>query len=145
MALDFLSAPATSTDVERLFSHGGLIVTKRRHNMTPQSVRESTVLQNWMTIEGLVPRKDIIKVLNQKRCRRKQDSDGEDDSDDDELGETPLPSKKKSGKGRQKATQKVVEVLHVEDSSPSESSDSGSDAAQRTGILEDDPSDSDSD
>ncbi|THU92365.1 hypothetical protein K435DRAFT_605097, partial [Dendrothele bispora CBS 962.96] len=34
MGLDFCSTPATSTDVERLFSHGGLQVTKRRHNLS---------------------------------------------------------------------------------------------------------------
>ncbi len=35
MALDFLSAPATSTDVEHLFSRSGLIVAKRRYSLAP--------------------------------------------------------------------------------------------------------------
>lgn len=50
MALDFLSGSATSTDVEHLFSHSGLVVSKRRYNLTPEHIRDSTVLGNWLSI-----------------------------------------------------------------------------------------------
>ncbi|KAJ3764919.1 hypothetical protein FB446DRAFT_607248, partial [Lentinula raphanica] len=54
MALDFLSAPATSTDVERLFSHAGLVVAKRCYNLSPSHIRESTILNNWLKVDNLV-------------------------------------------------------------------------------------------
>ncbi|PBL03910.1 hypothetical protein ARMGADRAFT_904602, partial [Armillaria gallica] len=44
MALDFLSTPATSTNVEHLFSHDGLNVTKCRHNLSAESTIDQTVL-----------------------------------------------------------------------------------------------------
>jgi hypothetical protein len=43
MALDFMSAPAASTDVERAFSHGGLTVSKMQHNLSNQSIRAAMV------------------------------------------------------------------------------------------------------
>lgn len=54
MALDFLSAAATSTDVERLFSDAGLIVSKPRHHLTPKHITQSTMLNNWIKV-GIVP------------------------------------------------------------------------------------------
>ncbi|KAF5359897.1 hypothetical protein D9757_015143 [Collybiopsis confluens] len=65
MALDFLSAPATSTDVERLFSHAGLVVSKRRYNLTPDSIRQSVVLGNWLAC-GVVPYAEIACTLKKK-------------------------------------------------------------------------------
>ncbi|THU77328.1 hypothetical protein K435DRAFT_585826, partial [Dendrothele bispora CBS 962.96] len=47
MGLEFCSAPAASTDVERLFSHGGCIVTKRRHNLSYSTLRCLMVLRSW--------------------------------------------------------------------------------------------------
>lgn len=72
MALDFLSAPATSTDVERLFSHSGIIVAKRRYNLTAESIRESTLLGNWLGIEGLVPEVALARYLDSRRARKVQ-------------------------------------------------------------------------
>ncbi|KIM88425.1 hypothetical protein PILCRDRAFT_95596 [Piloderma croceum F 1598] len=37
MAMNFLSIPATSTDVERAFSHGRLTVSKMRHSLSDES------------------------------------------------------------------------------------------------------------
>ncbi|KAF5336727.1 hypothetical protein D9757_015382 [Collybiopsis confluens] len=65
MALDFLSAPATSTDVERLFSHAGLVVSKHRYNLTPDSIRQSVVLGNWLAC-GVVPYAEIARTLKKK-------------------------------------------------------------------------------
>ncbi|QRW08919.1 DNA polymerase [Ceratobasidium sp. AG-Ba] len=39
MALDVLSTPATSVDVERAFSYVGSVVSKRRHNLKPYSIQ----------------------------------------------------------------------------------------------------------
>lgn len=46
MALDFLSTPAASTDVERAFSRGGLIVSCLRHALSDESTCATTVLSS---------------------------------------------------------------------------------------------------
>ncbi|PBK66622.1 hypothetical protein ARMSODRAFT_851058, partial [Armillaria solidipes] len=66
MALDFLSAPTTSTDVECLFSHGGLNVTKCHHNLSAKSTIDQTVLNSWLARPGLVPQDDIAAYFNDK-------------------------------------------------------------------------------
>jgi hypothetical protein len=87
MALDYLSAPgkchlpftntathyllATSTDVERAFSHGGLTVSKMRHALSDKSVRAATVLGSWCTFPELVPSKVLITSFNNKARRVK--------------------------------------------------------------------------
>ncbi|KAE9388157.1 hypothetical protein BT96DRAFT_747142, partial [Gymnopus androsaceus JB14] len=64
MALDFLSASATSTDVERLFSNSGLIVAKWRYNLTPKHIFQSTMLNNWIRVGNVVPWEACVKKLN---------------------------------------------------------------------------------
>jgi hypothetical protein len=71
MALDFLSVPAASTDIERAFSHGGLTVSKRRHKLSEKSVRAATVLGSWAKIPSLIPEKEIIAGFNSKHWRPK--------------------------------------------------------------------------
>ncbi len=73
MALDFRSAPATSTDVERLLSHGGLVVAKWRHNLTVQNIRSSTVLGNWLSV-GVVPVEEVCRALDMKYGKKGDDS-----------------------------------------------------------------------
>ncbi|TFK79869.1 hypothetical protein K466DRAFT_579083 [Polyporus arcularius HHB13444] len=63
MALDMLSAPATSVDAERSFSRGGLVVSKLRHNLSDESTRAATVLNSWMQIPGLVPKQSIVQTF----------------------------------------------------------------------------------
>ncbi|KAE9403719.1 hypothetical protein BT96DRAFT_936160 [Gymnopus androsaceus JB14] len=75
MALDFLSAPAASMDVERLFSHSGLVVAKHCYNLTPDHIRQSTVLSNWLSIDGLVPVKAISLCLDKRSGKEKQDAE----------------------------------------------------------------------
>ncbi|KAK7693995.1 hypothetical protein QCA50_003571 [Cerrena zonata] len=71
-ALDFLSAPAASTDVERAFSHGGLTVSKRRHALTHHSTRAATVLGSWAAIPGLLPEDTIVSDLKKRNKRTKK-------------------------------------------------------------------------
>lgn len=88
MALDILSAPgmcrssssaiyvltlttATSVDVERLFSHGGLVVSKLRRNLSDESTRAATVLSEWLQVPGLVPKKAIVTNFKEKSGRSK--------------------------------------------------------------------------
>ncbi|KIK51569.1 hypothetical protein GYMLUDRAFT_251947 [Collybiopsis luxurians FD-317 M1] len=89
MALDFLSASATSTDVERLFSHSGLVVTKGRYNLTANYIHQSTVLGNWLGVDDLIPVKAICGKLNVKYEKKKELSDSEwSDSDEKSMDGT---------------------------------------------------------
>ena len=56
---------AASTDVERAFSKGGLTVSKRRHALSDESVRASTVLGSWAA-HGLLPEPEILRMLEKK-------------------------------------------------------------------------------
>lgn len=66
---EFVLRLATSTDVERAFSRGGLTVSKLRHSLLDKSVRSATVLGTWCEKEGLVPVDDIISVFKEKKSR----------------------------------------------------------------------------
>ncbi|QRV96852.1 DNA polymerase [Ceratobasidium sp. AG-Ba] len=48
MALDVLSTPAMSVDVERAFSYVGSIVSKCRHNLKPYSVQATSTLGSYL-------------------------------------------------------------------------------------------------
>ncbi|THH16802.1 hypothetical protein EUX98_g9241 [Antrodiella citrinella] len=87
MALDFLSAPATLTDVERAFSSGSLTVSKRRYALTDASVRAATVISSWAATPGtsLIPEADIVKVFKAKSKRTKATSVENVYDDDDTL------------------------------------------------------------
>lgn len=91
MALDFLSAPAASVDVERAFSRGGLTVSKRRHALSDESVRAATVLGSWASNKDLIPEEQILKLLRDKSKRTKKGKvamyEDEDESGDNEVVE----------------------------------------------------------
>ncbi|TFK80245.1 hypothetical protein K466DRAFT_504232, partial [Polyporus arcularius HHB13444] len=80
MALDILSAPAASVDVERAFSWGGLTVSKLRHNLSDESTRAATVLGAWAKVPGLLPEADIVSMFEQKAKRAKTGGLGTDAS-----------------------------------------------------------------
>ncbi|KIM35089.1 hypothetical protein M413DRAFT_48960, partial [Hebeloma cylindrosporum] len=69
MALDFMSIPATSTDVERAFLHGGLTISKIRHSLSDKSARAATVLGSWSSLEGVIPKAHIIQLFKDKSKR----------------------------------------------------------------------------
>ncbi|SJL16303.1 uncharacterized protein ARMOST_19823 [Armillaria ostoyae] len=69
MALDFLSTPAMSTNVERLFSHGRLNVTKQHHNLSVESTIAQTVLNSWIKYPGLVNDDELTEFFNNKSKR----------------------------------------------------------------------------
>ncbi|KAI0709143.1 hypothetical protein C8Q76DRAFT_599357, partial [Earliella scabrosa] len=54
---------AASVDIERGFSHGGLTVSKRRHNLSDESVRSATVLNAWSKVPGLLPEAMILDMF----------------------------------------------------------------------------------
>ncbi|KAK7689201.1 hypothetical protein QCA50_002610 [Cerrena zonata] len=72
MALDFLSAPATSTDIERAFSCGGLTVLKCRHALSDKSTRAATVLSSWAHVKGLIPEEDMVRAMKERNKRTKK-------------------------------------------------------------------------
>lgn len=61
MALDYLTIPAMSIDVEQLFSHGRLIVTHTRSRLSTQSIRSLLCLGSWSTL-NLVKDEDVLAV-----------------------------------------------------------------------------------
>jgi hypothetical protein len=63
--LTFINA-ATSTDVERAFSKGGLTVSKMRHSLSDESTRAACVLGSWCDFPGAVPRDDIMTAFKDK-------------------------------------------------------------------------------
>jgi hypothetical protein len=89
IALDFLSTPgiifhifflrqsshiillATSTDIERAFSRGGLTVSKICHSLLDESTRAATVLSSWCDFPQVIPRDDIITAFRDKSKRPK--------------------------------------------------------------------------
>ncbi|KIK10716.1 hypothetical protein PISMIDRAFT_124022, partial [Pisolithus microcarpus 441] len=61
MALDYLTIPAMSVDVERLFSHGHLVLSHVHSRLSTQSTRALLCLGYWSSM-GLVKTGDIEKV-----------------------------------------------------------------------------------
>jgi hypothetical protein len=66
-----MHGPASSCDVERGFSHGGLTVTKLRRTLSDDSTQVSTILHAWSEIPGLIPETNIIEVSKDKGRRLK--------------------------------------------------------------------------
>ncbi|KDQ59838.1 hypothetical protein JAAARDRAFT_126643, partial [Jaapia argillacea MUCL 33604] len=91
MALDFLTAPTASTDVERAFSSGGRQVSKLRHSLADETIRAVTVLGSWSD-NSLVPQSDLIDNI-QKKTKGKHQAQGVEvvvvDSDDVPLTSGP--------------------------------------------------------
>ncbi|SJK97346.1 uncharacterized protein ARMOST_00598 [Armillaria ostoyae] len=69
IALDFLLVPATSTDVEHLFSHSGLNIMKQHHNLSAESTIDQTVLNSWIKHPGLVDDDELTEFFSNKSKR----------------------------------------------------------------------------
>lgn len=80
MVLILIILSATSTDVERLFSHGGAQVSKCRHNLSFETLHCLMVLRSWFEA-GLVPVERVLEYFRSLRSRRRN---GDADDDDDE-------------------------------------------------------------
>ncbi|KAF4614987.1 hypothetical protein D9613_003531 [Agrocybe pediades] len=66
MALDYFSIPASSTDVEQSFSHGGLTISKLRHSLSDESARAACVMGSWTSLDGAIPKDQIIESFREK-------------------------------------------------------------------------------
>ncbi len=60
---------AASMDVERVFSHGGLVINKQRHNLSAESTHENVILNSWGKVDGLILKKILVKRFNEKALR----------------------------------------------------------------------------
>jgi len=65
---------ATSTDVERAFSHGSLTVSKMRHKLLDESTRAASVLGAWCDLHGAVLWDEIVAIFKDKGKRPKNNN-----------------------------------------------------------------------
>ncbi|KIK80336.1 hypothetical protein PAXRUDRAFT_125061, partial [Paxillus rubicundulus Ve08.2h10] len=61
MALDYLTIPATSVNVERLFSRGRLLLSHVRSRLSAQSTRALLCLGMWSELK-IIKTEDVMKV-----------------------------------------------------------------------------------
>ncbi|KAF8156950.1 hypothetical protein B0H34DRAFT_631894, partial [Crassisporium funariophilum] len=73
MALDYLSIPASSTDVKHAFSCGGFTFSKLRHLLSNESTCAASILGLWHNLEGAIPRNDLVQLFREKKsCPKKK-------------------------------------------------------------------------
>ena len=53
MAFDILSIPAMSSEPERVFSRGGLVISSQRHSINAKTLETLLCLQHWLRDESL--------------------------------------------------------------------------------------------
>ncbi|KAG8710798.1 hypothetical protein FRC11_004121 [Ceratobasidium sp. 423] len=63
MALDYLTAPATSVDVERAFSAGRLTINHLQHNMSPSTFEAKRALGSWYGTPLLPDLAEVASVI----------------------------------------------------------------------------------
>ena len=62
MALDLLAIPAMSSEVERVFSSTGLMITDRRNRLKEDIVEAVECMKSWQADGGIVSFKDTEQV-----------------------------------------------------------------------------------
>ncbi|KDQ15769.1 hypothetical protein BOTBODRAFT_108076 [Botryobasidium botryosum FD-172 SS1] len=96
MAMDYLSIPATSVDVERAFSYGRRTISLYRHSLSSDTIRASIVFGN-RCIEGLVDDNELVEMIKAKAGRggrpqrvvsEDEDSHSEGEGDDEDEDES---------------------------------------------------------
>jgi hypothetical protein len=75
------SCTATSTDVERAFSHGGLTISKMRHSLSDESTRAASVLGAWCNLPGAIPHDEIMDACKDKSKQPKNNNILSDNTD----------------------------------------------------------------
>jgi hypothetical protein len=66
MAINYLSTPASSVEVECAFSRGALTVTHRHHVLSDQSTHNSIVLGAWLKDTNLILKEDLVEFFENK-------------------------------------------------------------------------------
>jgi hypothetical protein len=77
MALDFLTIPATSTEVERLFSRGRLLLPYVRNRLSAHSTRALLCLGYWSKA-GFIDKKAVLVITGEKPDLDAQDLEDAD-------------------------------------------------------------------
>ena len=77
MALDYLSIPATSTAVERVFSRGRHILPFTRNRLSASTIRAYLCLGSWCSknLVGIPEIVSVIKGIDKKRKFVEMDQD----------------------------------------------------------------------
>ncbi|EIM91974.1 uncharacterized protein STEHIDRAFT_46290, partial [Stereum hirsutum FP-91666 SS1] len=73
MALDYLSIPATSVNVERLFSRGQLLLSHVRNRLSVQTTRALLCVGAW-SLMGLTKDSDIMGVVTQPEVEGEEEA-----------------------------------------------------------------------
>ncbi|PPQ84242.1 hypothetical protein CVT26_013048 [Gymnopilus dilepis] len=82
---EFFCKIASSCDVERAFSRGGLNVSKLRHALSDESTRASTVVNSWSEFPELIPAAKIVELFQDKQSRLGKQKQPANKSTDDEV------------------------------------------------------------
>lgn len=79
MALDYLSVPATSTAVERVFSQGRQLLHFTRNRLAPSTIRAFLCLGAWGRSNLLAMEDLLASVKSQKRKRNEVEAEADDE------------------------------------------------------------------
>ncbi|TFY79033.1 hypothetical protein EWM64_g4980 [Hericium alpestre] len=71
MALDYLSIPATSTAVERVFSQGRQLLHFTRNRLSPYSIRAYLCLGSWSR-HNIISFEQFLNAATEKKCKRSE-------------------------------------------------------------------------
>ncbi|KIM53770.1 hypothetical protein SCLCIDRAFT_138316 [Scleroderma citrinum Foug A] len=63
MAMDYLTIPATSIDIECLFSHGHILLSHMRNCLSAQSIHALLCLRSW-SVERFVKSAGLQKIAD---------------------------------------------------------------------------------
>jgi hypothetical protein len=84
MSLDYLSAPATSVDPERLFSFSGGTISKLRNQLSDTSARATVLVGQWARNPELIAQEEFERTLVDGWSRKKKRKATETVDDDDD-------------------------------------------------------------
>ncbi|KAF5340736.1 hypothetical protein D9611_007371 [Ephemerocybe angulata] len=80
MAWNFLSIPATSVDVERVFSKGQILISHLRNRLLPQTICSLLCLHYW-SLAGYVKDCDVVREMRRPAVDGEEDTELDDDWD----------------------------------------------------------------
>ena len=60
------SSPASSVDVERAFSKGGIFVSNRRHSLSERSIRAGLLVASWTSVPKLIDDSEMVAFFKKK-------------------------------------------------------------------------------